>query len=68
MARRTNVTRHSYDPANKELTVEFHNGRRYRYSGVDAKKADSFAKAPSRGEFLHDHLIGKHPATELKND
>lgn len=63
--RHTNVTTHSYDPNTQNLTVHFHSGRSYRYSGVHPDLAHRLAKAPSQGSFLHTHIIDKHDATEI---
>lgn len=65
--RRPNVTSHTYNKRNKTLTVTFHNGRRYRYSGVDLDKAEAFKASDSKGAFLHAHIIGRHDATQLSS-
>lgn len=59
-SRRANVTNHSYDPDNQELTVTFHSGARYIYHGVSKEIADGLRDAPSKGSYLHAHIIGKH--------
>lgn len=60
-SRRPNVKSIEHNPNTEELTVHFHSGASYRYSGVDAMKA---AKIDG-GAALHQHIIGQHDATRL---
>ncbi len=48
-----------FDRENKVLEVEFHNGGVYHYEGVPEDMADAFVKAPSMGQFLHQHIKDK---------
>lgn len=63
--RRRNVTGSAYDPETGHLTVTFHNGRRYRYAGIDADTAKIFKEHDSPGGYLRSSIIGKFDATEL---
>jgi hypothetical protein len=66
-ARRANVSTSAYDPETGHLTVTFHNGRKYRYEGVDADTAEEFKGAGSPGAFLHSRVIGKFKASEVSD-
>lgn len=63
--RSSTVASHHYDPKAKHLTVTFHSGSKYRYSGVDQETADGLGKAESKGGFLHSSIIGKFDTTKL---
>ena len=63
--RRPNVIAHHYDLKSKTLTVMFHGGQSYKYSGVSQETAHTFNKADSRGTFLHDRIIPHHKAIKL---
>lgn len=52
-----NVDRHEYDEKTQTLTVHFHSGKSYRYSGVPKDLADGL----SGGSYLRQHIIGKFP-------
>ena len=41
------------------LSVEFKKGQRYQYRCVPRDVWMALMNAPSHGEFLHDHVIGK---------
>lgn len=56
--REPNVTGSDYDPETRELTVTFRSGKRYRYSDVEADKADEFRNSKSQGSYLHKHIAG----------
>jgi hypothetical protein len=53
--RPNHVTDHSYDEETGALTVTFHNGKRYRYDGVDKDLAADFARTGS-GSFLRRNI------------
>ena len=55
----------AYDPLSKALDVEFVSGRRYRYSGVPAAVADSFAGAFSKGRFFNARIRDSFRCREL---
>lgn len=61
----SNVSGHEYSPETGHLTVTFHGGRQYRYSGVDKELAERFRDSSSQGSFLHSHIIGKFDATKI---
>ncbi len=61
----SHVTFHRYDPENRTLDVTFHGDRKYRYHDVDPVIASGIDKAPSKGGYLHRHIIGKHDVTQI---
>lgn len=61
----SNVTAHLYDPRTESLTVTFGQGRVYRYDGIKPDLAADLIKAPSKGKFLHENVIGKFDHTSL---
>lgn len=61
----SNVQGHEYSPETGHLTVTFHGGRQYRYSGVSKEIAERFRDSSSQGSFLHSHIIGKFDATKI---
>jgi KTSC domain len=52
----SNVAVAQYFPEDQKLMVEFLNGSAYLYSGVGVEEARDFAEAPSKGEWIWDHL------------
>ncbi len=60
-ARRSNIETPDYDPETRQLTVTFHNGRRYRYSDIGQDMATDYECADSKGTFLRQHINGKFP-------
>lgn len=64
-ARSSTVRAFSYLPDKKQLDVEFHSGRKYRYSGVPAEIHEGLKAANSKGSFLHSSIIGKFDTTKL---
>lgn len=67
---RSNVTSNmlrtiGYDAGKRTLEVEFHNGRRYVYSGVDSHTHFKFVNADSVGDFFHKNVKNKFKHQEL---
>lgn len=57
-----------YDEANQTLTVQFHNGRVYRYENITPDIAQEFARAKSKGSFISQVLRAdpeSFPASEI---
>jgi hypothetical protein len=59
------VKAYSFDPATRNLDVEFHSGRKYRYEGVDKKTYAELEAAKSKGSFFHSSIMGKHTVIKL---
>ena len=55
------IAAHEYDAAKKTLTVTFKSGATYDYSDVPEATAALFARAPSKGKFLHTRIKGHFP-------
>lgn len=53
------VSSHDHDPETNILSVTFHHGKTYTYSGVPKDLADGLRDAPSKGTFLMQNIIGK---------
>lgn len=49
-----------YHDTNQDLTVEFHNGAVCQYPGITVDEAMDFATAPSKGRWIHQHLIPRN--------
>lgn len=54
----SNIRSVGYDPSQKLLEIEFHDGGIYHYFGVPADLHDRLMKAPSKGGFLSAHIKG----------
>jgi hypothetical protein len=61
----SNIKGAVYSADDQTLTVQFHNGGTYSYSGFDADKADAFERADSPGNFLHTQIKGQHVHTKI---
>ena len=48
------------------LTVRFHNGYVYEYSGVSEAVFREFLAAPSKGRFVHHRLKNKYPTRRIQ--
>jgi KTSC domain len=57
--RSTNIQQAGYDAATQTLAVQFHSGATWHYAGVPPGIAEAFAQAPSPGQFLRAHIVGK---------
>lgn len=56
----SNLKAIGHDPERDELHVEFHNGQRWIYAGVDAKKHAAMLAFPSVGKFFAASIRGQH--------
>lgn len=54
-----------YDPESQELHVKFKDGGYYTYTDVPPEKHQAFMMSGSKGQFLHQHIKGKHDHTKL---
>jgi KTSC domain len=57
-----------YDPATGDLTVQFHQGRRYIYEGVSPKAADHFFQAESPGAYFHKYIKPNYQGDEITDE
>ena len=55
----SNLVAAGYDPANRELTIQFHNGV-YTYLGVPRSVYTGLLNAASKGSYHH-RVIKKYP-------
>jgi hypothetical protein len=60
------VRRIEYDVATKNLDVQFENGRRYRYSGVEYPEWEALMRADSKGAHVRRIVQPRHRFQELK--
>jgi hypothetical protein len=56
----------SYAREAGDLAVEFKNGTKYIYEGVDQATVDGFVAAPSKGKFLNANIIPKFPSRKAE--
>ena len=56
----SNLKAVGHDPATNELHVEFSNGARWIYAGVDAEKYGRMLAFPSVGKFFAASISGQH--------
>lgn len=54
-----------YDPATRELTVQFSGGSVYRYDDVSAERVETMMGNKSPGGYFTASIKGLHPATKL---
>lgn len=59
VVRSSNIHRIKWE---RVLTVEFHGGKQYEYSGVDEKVWRALMGAGSHGSFLATEIVNKYPA------
>ena len=50
----------SYDESRQELSVDFHSGQSYDFSGVPPDVFEAFTQAPSAGQFYHRSIKGTY--------
>ncbi len=53
----SNVASVGYDPATKELAVEFRSGKVYTYEDIDSATYQALQNAPSVGKFIRENII-----------
>lgn len=61
----SNVQAVGYDPATREMRVQFKGGAIYTHADVPEAKHAAFMAAPSKGTHYHDNFRGKHGAKNL---
>jgi hypothetical protein len=49
-----------YDPNTSTMQVEFSNGARYTYHGVESHQHRALMHAESIGTYFHKHIRGRH--------
>jgi hypothetical protein len=49
-----------YDKEQKEIYVEFKNGRTYKYGKCSEQLYETFMNSPSKGQFHNDYLYNVH--------
>jgi hypothetical protein len=54
----SNIARFCYDEKEQVLTIEFKNGGSYNYYDVPEKVFEQMKAAPSKGQFLAQHVKG----------
>lgn len=52
----TAISRIEYDAGSQQLYITFHSGGTYTYYGVPQHVYEAFLRAPSKGDFFHDHI------------
>lgn len=60
----SNLDQFFYDSSSRELTIEFHGARQYKYFNIDAKLAVGLCRASSPGKWWWANLEGA-PAQRL---
>ena len=65
MSPSSNLKDAEYDEQSRTLTVTFHDGRSYKYSGVDAETARGLESAPSSGEYFNSQVKGRFPHSRV---
>jgi|HubBroStandDraft_5_1064220.scaffolds.fasta_scaffold721588_2 hypothetical protein len=58
----------AYDEEEGTLFLQFHQGRRYAYSGIDQRTADKLFESSSSGLFFHRHIKPYYEGTEITED
>ncbi len=61
----TVIRRFMYVPGERELTIEFVTGRRYRYFDVPPDEVDAFRSAPSKGSYFNRNIRDHYRFREL---
>lgn len=60
----SNIHTIGYDPARRELHIQFKQSGRYIYHDVDAAKHTALMAAESKGKHLAKHIVSKHRASK----
>lgn len=55
-----------YDPATRDLEVEFHNGRLYRYAGVNPLDVTALLVAESTGGYFNKRIRKKYKGVRIR--
>jgi hypothetical protein len=64
--RSTNLREAAYDPTAQVLTIEFQNGRVYRYDRLPANVYRGLAYAGSHGRYFNQWIKGRYPTRRLR--
>jgi len=62
----SNIRAVDYDARTSTLTVEFHGGRVYRYSGVPAGVYHGLMSAASHGSYFSDFIKDRYPTVRVR--
>jgi hypothetical protein len=54
----SNLDAYKYDPQTRDLLIQFHGGRVYRYFRIPQWMVDGLASAGSKGEYFHKYIKG----------
>lgn len=59
------MSAYAYDPASRDMHIQFRNGDVWHYRDVPMDKAEAFSGAASPGLFFTDKIRGNHMGTKL---
>jgi lysyl-tRNA synthetase class 2 len=62
------ITRFVYDPAERELWVEFTTGRKYVYSGVPEEVANALRSAFAKGVYFNSRIRDRFAHREVTHE
>ena len=54
------ISKIGYNPGNRLLIIQFHNGRTYDIPGVPEHIYQSLMNAPSKGSYFNSHIKGRY--------
>ncbi len=58
-------TAHHYDPATRQMTVQFKNGSVYVYDDVPMERHEAFAGNQSPGRFFNERIKSQYPGRNV---
>jgi hypothetical protein len=64
----SNIAGYHYDAAGARLTVEFKDGKRYRYADVPEEVASEMIEAESIGKYFNEHIRNAFGGIRLMTD
>ena len=62
------ISRFAYDPAERDLWVEFTTGRKYVYSGVPEEVANALRSAFAKGAYFNSRIRDRFPHREVTHE
>jgi hypothetical protein len=62
------ISRFVYDPAERDLWVEFTTGRKYVYSGVPEEVANALRSAFAKGAYFNSRIRDRFPHREVTHE
>jgi hypothetical protein len=62
----SNLDSVNYNPVSRTLTVQFHGGRLYAYSGVPWTEYRGLIEAESHGSYFHARIRNRYPHRRLR--